>query len=187
MGTLQDELKKITSLDSLSFDDDPSQPAATHVDTNKPHIGVSSAVARGEQKSKTQLIWEWFKENPSSTTKEAASTLSVSVSVISTAVFRLRERGLLARSSHGEISTYHVTVDEYPALTLQDRLRNMTTGKKNAPKRAPKAKQKGKSADKVVPKDPPRRSEFSVEAFINELNIHQARAVYDALKKVFQG
>lgn len=187
MGTLQDELKKITSLDSLSFDDDPSQPAAAHVETSKPRLGVLSEVARGEQKSKTQLIWEWFKENPSSTTKEAATALAIGVNAISTTVFKLRERGLLARSSHGEINTYHVTVDEYPAFTLQDRLRNMATGRKNVPKRIPKVKQKSKPASKVALKDSPKRSEFLVETFINDLNIYQARAVYDALKKIFQG
>lgn len=195
MGTLQTELKKLTELDNLAFDDDPQQQA-------QPQQTTSAAVTN-QEKSKRHIYWEWLRDHPSSTAREMAEALDVSVPDMATIVHTFYERGLVDRRNRGGVYTYHTAVDKYPVLDTAERVRRMTEARKanlearkanksKAPRKAKVSKptdihilEERKAA--LRGPEPLRIVSGSVDEILNRLTLTQARDLYDRLRKIFGG
>ena len=205
MGTLQQELTKVQhlqSLDSMSFDDDDTeqqhqQPAAEPGPLKR---GMTSAVAKGEEKAKRHLVWDWVREHPACVTAEVAEGMNLSPGAAATIMYKLYDRGLVTRTMHNGNYTYCTAVDEYPVMSPEEKVRRMMeanalkhaskTGKRKYTKRAAPARaaaEKSAEQRRQVAVAPTVGQGFvdSVQAFINSLTVHQAKAVYEELRKVF--
>lgn len=162
---------------------------------------ISSAAARGEEKTKRQVYWEWLRDHPSSTAREIAEACGTDQMNISTVLTKFVERGIVERVKHNGVFTYITSVGEYPTVTMEQRVASMLAARVHAGKRKAKAKAKTsvKAKREAVEKSlDQRKAELaapgvtngfvdSTQAFINSLTVHQAKAVYDELKKIFGG
>lgn len=170
MGTLQTEifnkvLPKMKTLDTLTFDDGGSPL------TNEPM-------------SKTQQIWEFVKANPNASRDLIAQAVpDVKVSDISSFLSQMTKKGRLARSGVDGAFKYTVPegVNEFPRgseMRLQAIKKALAA--RAATHKEPKSKPK--KTIKLV-KKPVETNE--AKAYVETLNVKQARELYAALKEVF--
>lgn len=190
MGTLQQELlTKVQTLDSLRFDDDPNPP---------PTQEITMATSTNTQaKTLRQTYWEWLRDHPSSTAREMAKACGIDQTDAANTLLKFLGRGLVERVKHDGVFCYTTVGDTYPVLSSEELIKRMLEGRaKRARGKAYKSK-RAKHAETVKSIEQ-RKAELiapgvtngfvdSVQTFINQLTVHQARAVYDELKKVFGG
>lgn len=200
MGTLQQELTKLQTLDNMSFDDDPTPtPPLTQENTV-----VTSAVARAIEKSKRQIIWEWVRDHPSSSAREIADAFSSDQQSVATILTKFTTKGIVTRTKHKGVFCYTATSTEYPVMSMEEKVTRMLEGRgkrkpyrtkrtrAHASEKLPKPTLEEKkaafySAAPTAPLPPNLRFTASVSELLNTLSITQARALYDELKKVFGG
>jgi len=190
MGTLQQELTKVQTLSNLTFDDEPGAQA--------PVVEVAPIQTK---MSKAHIIWQFISENPSCTVADIADSLGYVRADASSYASQLLERGLVSRTKHNGFFCYVTAVDSFPVYTNEMRAKNLAKGwearrsMKHKPKRVLVKR-------KTVESAPPRplaevkhqiltgvtnEFNYSVNTFISQLNVHQAKAVYEELKKLFGG
>lgn len=189
MGTLQTELMKLTTLDNLTFDDDPAE-------TPTPPIVQETTVAPQEGKTLRQQYWEWLREHPGSTAKQLGTAVGLPQTEACNILYRLMQRGIVVRSKSGGYFQYQTVGDEYPVMTAEEKVRRMNEARHSKPSAPYKSKRvKHAQAEKTIEE---RKAELrspgvtngfmdSVQGFINQLTVHQAKAVYVELRKVFGG
>lgn len=188
MGTLQQELMtKVQTLDSLRFDDDPNPPP-----TQETTVAIDTP-----KKSLRQVYWEWLRDNPASSARDLADAFGMAQTDAANILLKFLARNLVVRTKHGASPfCYTTAVDEYPVVSPEEKIRLMVEAKRRKPSKPYKSK-RAKHAQDVKSLEQ-RKAELvkpgvangfvdSVHTFINQLTVHQAKAVYDELKKIFGG
>lgn len=176
MPDLQSELAKITLPQHF---DDEDYTVATHIpqptDTTEPT-------------SKREMVWQYIRKHPMSTTSEIGNALDMEGAVVSNAVFVMFDKGLITRKEYNGAYQYTTAVDAYPrfdrrahgkALQLSGKLRYY--GKdKTKPKQTKKQANKEKAApQQLVPQH------FDVDQILSVLSVVQARQLLNSLKILF--
>lgn len=174
MGTLQAELKKITSLDSLKFDDDPQDSPAPTV------------VADEGRKPQRKVIWEWLHAHPGATNGQIARATGMAGKFVATALNHFHHRGAVSREMVDGVYLFTTATDTYPAMSNAERAQVMLAARKHLGKNRGKAKVvKQERAKPTAP--PPLPVLNSIDDIINHLSVVQARELYDKLRKIFGG
>lgn len=193
MGTLQQELTKLTTLDNLAFDDDPTPP---------PTQELMNTPTAPTEKPKRQLYWEYIRDHEGTTTRQMADAFGMDQTQLATVVTKLLNKGIIDRwKDTAGAYQYRVCVNEYPITTMEQKVSAMVAGRraqrlkarrKHAPEKSPKPTLEEKkaafyNAAPTAPLPPNMRFTASVPELLNALSITQARALYDELKKIFGG
>ncbi len=203
MGTMQQELGKLSTLNNLTFDD-PDEGTQPVITMEQPTL-----------MPRRQQVWQYIHDNPSVTAAEVADAIGIERAECASTVYLLFQNNLLSRNKHGGYYCYSASVDAYPIYTKEQRLAALQKGweaaaarrgqprgpraKKAAAKaKRPYAKRKQAAAKQVETTIEQRKAQLlapgvtnafvdSTQSFINQLTVHQAKAVYDELKKIFGG
>jgi hypothetical protein len=101
MGTLQQELTKVQTLDSLTFDDEPGGTVVTQDDST-------------EDKSTRQRVWEWLRDHPMSSAGELSAALGVKSSRVHSTLIGFYNAGALSRQLINGVYHYTTTSTTYP-------------------------------------------------------------------------
>lgn len=168
MGSLQTEiftkvLPKMKTLETLTFDDEGNAPLTA------------------EPMSKTQQIWEFVRANPRVTRKQISQAVpNVKEADLSSFLSQMAKRDRLAREEVDGVYEYTIpagmtTFPRGPEFRLQA-IKKAQAARAAAPKQ-PKDKPKKADAPTPVVSD--------AKAYVETLNVKQARELYAALKEVF--
>jgi hypothetical protein len=189
MSTLQQALSALPSLDNLEFDDDAGEPQVLVGTTPEPEPEpVAKPVPEPEAAtpSKTTCgagsprygtlrpqIWAYLVAHPTVTSLDIAEALDLDTTTVAATLKTFIDADAAERVKVGPRFVYQATRSRYPG---RGRPTQQTTVK---PAPAP--------APAPTPVTATVTPEFvsSTQAFINQLNAYQAKAVYDELKKVF--
>lgn len=161
MPDLQTELKKLAA---IKFDDDgdavQEQPATQPANVSR-------------------TLWLFVKDNPGATAHDASLGTGIEGSSSSSLLSQMFHKGVLRRTKPATGGSFQYTVidPDYVPLTPREALMRAVAAKEAKP-RAKKAK----AAPAVIP-----AADESIDALLNNMSIVKARALYDALKKIFGG
>lgn len=165
-------------------------------------MATPSTVARGAEKSKRQLYWEWLRDHPSSSSREVGEAFGIDQTQTATIMTKFLAKGIVTRTKHGGVYCYTTVGDEYPVMSLEERVSFMLEAraanrlkakakrkytKRAAPARAAVEKTLEERKRELIAPTVSQGFVDSTQAFINSLTVHQAKAVYEELKKIFGG
>lgn len=125
-----------------------------------------------EHKSKTKQLWEFIKSHPGSTAGYVATQLGLTPTRTATLLLQLWERGKLSRD--GKPLAYSALHDTYE----EKGTKNIQTSKTPV-----KQQSQPKPRPKFTP--PVSLDIYDAATVLTNMNVVQARKVYDELKKVF--
>lgn len=183
MGSLQEELKKLPSLDNMTFDDDLH---ATH------EVLHETPPAGSYPKTKRQIWWEWLKANPAKSAVELAAAHGGKPVDASTVLAAFCSRGIATRARVDGIYLYRTLGDTYPEYTLEMRRQHLQQGRKTMAVVAKQTQPRRSYTRRAKPAAPP-QAELSAPkstdatTILNGLSVLQARELYDRLKQLFGG
>jgi predicted ArsR family transcriptional regulator len=166
MPDLKSELKK---LEAIKFDDDGETN-----DNSAPSISMR------------EQIWNYIKANPMSSAAGIAAALNIEkVGHANSHLHALHKKAIVARGAIGNSYHYQIVGDTYPRFDLHAHGHQLGKKSKGRPKKSlnkvrAKPQQTIVQAKAVVVLE-----EFDVETMLNTMPIAKARALYDALKKIF--
>jgi hypothetical protein len=173
MPDLKSELMKLPSLDALKFDDEPE---------TKPEVQVVDAKPMSDR----ERLWNVLHSNPSSSVRELRAATDGDMENIHAQLRGLEAKGLAVRAEHNGILYFTAVGDEYPKFDRSTHMKTMLESKRIAlPKGGRRKKQEAVAKAKPRPDSPV--AGFDPSALLATLNILQARALYDELKKIFGG
>jgi len=150
-----------------------NQQQENQVET-KPYFNITNNV--------TRATFEYIKANPKSASGDVCRALEkrgYKASSVGSVLTQFIKSGLCTRD---ENNRYSVAVDEYVPMKAKAKLK---------PIRAKQVIQKAKATRgegiAALSPQPTRVPAWDVDAVLNSMSIVQARAMYDALKKIFGG
>jgi hypothetical protein len=139
-----------------------------------------------EGQSQSRNIWLSIKDHPGSTAAEVAERIGVDRSSASTLTSQMFLKGILKRTKADADSTYRYSVADpnYKPMTKQEAIERAIAAKSAGTKKA-KAKTKAKVEAASTPLPPNVKFSATIPQLLDTLSVVQARALYDALKKIF--
>ena len=165
------------NLDNLTFDDDASTPAQLIVSTPGAEEGPRPSGRASPNFGKIRpAVWKFLVEHPNCTSVEVSAAVQITPSDASNALRAFVERKAAERVRVDGLYVYSATKSTYPgeAKVVRKRRSKRPQVQQTSP---PEQVHTGVTPDFTA----------SVQTFINQLNVHQAKAVYEELHKVFGG
>jgi hypothetical protein len=156
-------------LSEWELDNQQQEKQVKHV----PHFKVTNNV--------TRATFDFVKSNPHQSCKTICSALEkrgYKPSSIGSLLTQFVKNGLCIRDANGNYTTI---VNEYSPIKVRKQLKAAQVIQK-----AKATRGQGIAALSAQPKYVP-VTEWNVQAVLNDMSIVQARAMYDALKKIFGG
>ena len=187
MPDLKSELMKLNNLKFDDADDEPTPPSPIVVD---------------DAASERERVWNYIKANPMSSAHGVAAGLNISAGHAASQIFALHRKAIIARGKVGDTYQYQAIGDSYPRFDRKEhgkKLSAQMTGRKNPRKKIVKrvlVKRANNEQVKmleaamptgVAPLPPGMRFQATVDQLLDTMSIVQARALYDALRKIFGG
>lgn len=165
------------TLSNLAFDDEPNAQQVVETSDNRSH---------------THRLWDYVHSNPNSSVAQIAAAFGRSRGDTSSLMSQMLKRGLVARQRVDGVFYFVTLGTEYPVYTLEQRTANLS---KHWGRGRQTSKRRHKAGRILVKReDPPVASAPAVDAkaftaaeFLSRLNVMQAKAVYEELKKLFGG
>jgi len=135
--------------------------------------------ARGRNISRT--LWLHVKDNPGSTSSSVNKATGVDTTSTSSLLSQMYTKGVMTRTKPADGGPFRYTVVDpnYKPLTSREALALAVAAKAKA---KVKVKVKPKAKAKPAPAAP---HDIDVQALLDNMSITKARALYDALKKIF--
>lgn len=185
MPDLQSELSKV--LTQAHFDDEPSAPAAAQ---------MAQAQSQSQALSKREAIWNYVRDNPSSTSVEVSNALNLDATATATTLLQMVVRKVLDRTQHNGLYHYSVAVDAYPRFDkvahMYSLINRAAEARKSSPPQKPKkakvkAKpaQPAKSLDEMKQAIAPQLKKFNADEILAGLNVLQAKELLRKLNELF--
>ncbi len=136
--------------------------------------------------SQSRNIWLSIKDHPGSTAAEVAERIGVDRSSASTLTSQMFLKGILKRTKADADSTYRYSVADpnYVPMSKQQAIERAIAAKSAGTKKA-KTKAKAKAEAASTPLPPNVKFSATIPQLLDTLSVVQARALYDALKKIF--
>jgi predicted transcriptional regulator len=130
--------------------------------------------------NQSRTLWLAIKDHPGSTAAEAAQRSGIDRSSASTLTSQMFIKGIVTRTRAGDDSAYRYTVVDpnYVPMSKQQAIERAVAAKQAHAKKAKKAKPKAAVATTPA-------QDRSIQDMLDNMSITKARALYDALKKIF--
>ena len=156
-------------LDEWELDNQQQEKQVKHI----PHFKVTNNV--------TRATFDYVKNNPRQSCKEICAALEkegYKPASVGSLLTQFVKNGLCMRDANGNYTTI---VNEYTPIKIRKQIKAAQVIQK-----AKATRGEGIAALSPQPKYVP-VTEWNVQAVLNDMSITQARAMYDALKKIFGG